>query len=208
MSFKDQKSVCCGWLAWIRRSYNKNISKWISRYTFFSLLGKNDSNRLIKNIKPYNQNIKSIKLNILESSHPNFEKTLLSWAPTHLYFFATPYIQNNEEEFDIILYKKFVDFYITGFLDIVKILIPAGLKKVFYPSSIFVKNAPVNLKEYSLAKELCENMCNMIQVSSGLKVYQPRLPKLATDQTSNLFSESVNDPFPVLYKELIRMNKN
>ena len=85
-------------------------------------------------------------------------------------------------------------------MDIIKILAPLGLRKVFYPSSIFVNKIPTNLREYSLAKHLGENMCDLIQNCTKLEIYKPRLPKLSTDQTSSIFIGDAQDPFSILYK--------
>jgi hypothetical protein len=67
--------------------------------------------------------------------------------------------------------------------------------KIFYPSSVFVEEMPSNMGEYAAAKAAGETLCRFLQATNtALKIYNPRLPKLATDQTSSLVISNASDP--------------
>ena len=62
---------------------------------------------------------------------------------------------------------------------------------------------PNNMLEYSLAKYSAEKMCDHIMKNNKLiKIYEPKLPRLATDQTVSFLPVKNNDPFKHMLTEL------
>jgi hypothetical protein len=125
---------------------------------------------------------------------------------THLYYFATPYIAAaNKGKFSPQLFRRFCDYYVVGFLNIFKGLQDAGccLQKIFYPSSVFIDELPVNMGEYATAKMAGEVLCSFLEkTNNGIKIIKSRLPKLATDQTSSLLPDQNLDQVPILLEQL------
>lgn len=120
--------------------------------------------------------------------------------PLHLYYFATPFIFGGVKgRFSVERFRTFCEHYVAGFERTVRAVLPSGLAKVLYPSSVAVDAPPADLAEYAAAKAAGEILCEVLQRSGpGLVVHRPRLPRLATDQTASLLPLGDPDPAPVL----------
>lgn len=110
------------------------------------------------------------------------------WNPTHLYYFATPFIaQGTKGVFSPSLFRKFCDYYVVGLQRIFDQLSASGLHGVFYPSSVFVEELPPNMGEFAAAKMAGEALCAFLEKNrQGVVFYRPRLPKMATDQVASI----------------------
>jgi len=113
-----------------------------------------------------------------------------NWHPTHLYYFATPYISLNETtNFVEDLFRLYCSFYVEGFWKIfsqILTICEPGLR-VFYPSTIAIDEILPKAAEYSAAKAAGETLCAHLQkIHPEVKIYTPRLPRLLTDQTATL----------------------
>jgi hypothetical protein len=128
--------------------------------------------------------------------------------PTHIYFFASPYIQANRSNcWDAELFNKFCRFYLQAFSEIVSLYAEVEQEGnglcFFYPSSIYIEKPEKGFSEYAVAKAAGEALC--IQLASRYKTSQfiaPRLPRMATDQTSSIISIKSESTFDVMYKAL------
>jgi hypothetical protein len=57
--------------------------------------------------------------------------------------------------------------------------------------------------EYAAAKNAGEMLCSFLQKANRrLKVYYPRLPRMATDQTVSLFSVDNQNPVPIILEHV------
>jgi hypothetical protein len=123
-----------------------------------------------------------------------------------LYYFATPFIFGAAKgRFSAKRFTTFSEYYVTGFLRTVQSLAvsPAGLQKIFYPSSAAIEELPLDMGEYAAAKMAGEILCAFLQKTNpGLCIHQPRLPRVATDQTVSLLPVSNQDPVAVLLSHL------
>jgi hypothetical protein len=73
----------------------------------------------------------------------------------------------------------------------------------FYPSTVFVDELPVNLVEYAVAKMAGEAVYRALQKKyPEMRICSPRLPKMATDQTTGLLPVRNPDPAPIMLKAL------
>ena len=146
----------------------------------------------------------SFHLNVLEENINFLSILKTKWAPTHMYYFATPFIASGKSRvFSISLFQKFCDFYVVGFQRIVEQLSQLGLKGVIYPSSVFVDNIPYNMGEYATAKMAGEELCPFLKkTKKGIIFHKPRLPKLSTDQTSSIAPTVNDDPVFIMLKHL------
>jgi acyl dehydratase len=132
-----------------------------------------------------------------------------AWRPSHLYFFATPPISGAQRGiFSPKLLARFAAIYLDGFVHTVELIRAAGgpPPRVLWPSSVFVDELPADMGEYAVAKAAGETLCRFLERSwKGLEIDRPRLPRLATDQTTALYGTPAPDPAAVLLPVLRRM---
>lgn len=127
---------------------------------------------------------------------------------SHVYFFASPLISKNPGSWNDVLFRQFVQIYVTAFATLLEHTLAArGTTDppvhFLYPSSIFVTRPEAGFVEYAVAKAAGEALCDQMQNRRGARFFKPRLVRLRTDQTSSLADGSALDPFPVLL-DLVR----
>ena len=144
------------------------------------------------------------KYDVLSPDENSLKKVLNNWSPTHLYYFATPFIFSGiKGVFSDEIHKKFYKYYVSGFNSIMEILISNGLKRVFYPSTVAIDEKPPDMEEYVSAKLSGETLChNFEKKYDSIKIYKPRLPRMETDQTVSIFSVINSDPIPIQLEHL------
>jgi hypothetical protein len=177
------------------------------RLTYFR--GSQDARRVAEEIVAGGGHAQALPFDVV-NPRPDLANDLRGWIPTQLYYFATPYIAPSARGvFSSRLFRSFCDYYVLGLHTTVQSLraLGPGLQGIFYPSSTFVQELSPNMSEYVAAKAAGETLCDVIQKSiPGLKIYRPRLPKTATDQTASLFPTPKQDPVAALLEHLLRMN--
>lgn len=162
--------------------------------------GKEDAGRILDDIVANGGVADAFHFDVLK---PDTDLSVRDWSPTHLYYFATPHIVPGiKGAFSMELFDRFCGYYVDGFINTVNLFRPAGLRKVFYPSTVMIDELPANLGEYAAAKAAGETLCSFLEKTSALKVHRPRLPKLATDQTASIMPLARQDPVPILLREL------
>ena len=126
----------------------------------------------------------------------------LACEPSHLYYFATPLIARQKEGLFVpSLFDEFIQVYVKGFYDCCCALGERTGRPLiaFYPSSVFVEDAPAGLAEYSMAKMAGENLCNSMNRAVGrARVIVGRLPRLRTDQTATISPVESSDPLEAM----------
>ena len=110
------------------------------------------------------------------------------WAPTHLYYFATPPIfQGVGDRFSDDLLDQFRAVYTTGFSACVQRWATTSLRGVLYPSSVAATTPVAALAEYAAAKVEGEHEVDELRRRfPHLHLHVERFPRLATDQTTSL----------------------
>lgn len=160
-----------------------------------------EATSVVNEISKHGGNCKMLHLDI--NNLNAIDKNLLNEFNSCFYF-PTPFIRtNNKEDVDLNLFNSFNGYYVKGFKNLLKCFNGLILKRVFYPSTIFIEEKPLNLREYTMSKFYGELVCkNLNQSQSAFKIYYPRLPKMSTDQTAVIFGDNGNDPLPILLKEI------
>lgn len=122
------------------------------------------------------------------------------WLPTHLYYFATPFIFSGQRSgFSAELLARLSAYYLTGFAQLVGPLAASSLSAAFYPSTVALDELPTDMAEYCAAKAAGETLCQLLaRRHRGLRIDYPRLPRVATDQTASLLPVGNQDPLPVM----------
>ncbi len=136
------------------------------------------------------------------------EPTLLSSPDgpfTQLYYFATPRIRPNQHrQFDVALFQELFDIYGTGLLRTLNAVRPllADRPVLCVPSSQFIDERHPKFREYTAAKRAAEGLAAEIEGFED-RVFQPRLPRLKTDQAAALQEVQADDPLPHIL-EMVR----
>ena len=74
------------------------------------------------------------------------------------------------------------------------------MKYIFYPSSVFLDELPLDMIEYCAAKSAGEFICNSLQKKyTSISIDKPRLPRMLTDQTSSILPIHSESPLEVMH---------
>ena len=131
------------------------------------------------------------------------------WAPTDIYYFASPHIDIRPgEPWNAGLFARFCDVYVAGLArSLAAIDMWFGIAqplKLFYPSSVFLDVPVRGAAEYAAAKAAGEQLCHNLTVTRrGLTAEWPRLPRMLTDQTTGLKASQTQAPLDVMLGILV-----
>ena len=168
--------------------------------------GFDEAHDIVEQIKQGGGDATCLAFNVLDPNSLSKKDFESYWAPTHLYYFATPMIfQGKKNSFSSELFQKFCDYYVSGFFNTFQIFhgLGDGLQGIFYPSTVFIDDLPTNMAEYIAAKSAGESLCTLLRKKyASMNIYSPRLPKTATDQTASLIPVDIKDPAPLMLKNL------
>jgi hypothetical protein len=131
--------------------------------------------------------------------------------PTHLYYFATPHITIDKTiPFSPERFAEYCRYYVTSFAETVLALAQGdSTLHVFYPSTVFLDQAPANVAEYCAAKAAGEELCRQLaRRFSAWRFYAARLPRLFTDQNNGLVRQKMEASEVVLLAHLRQMKQN
>ncbi|MCX7097121.1 MAG: SDR family NAD(P)-dependent oxidoreductase [Methylococcales bacterium] len=132
--------------------------------------------------------------------------------PTHIYYFASPHIDaNRSANWNIALFERFSAFYLTGLSQLVALCMQrvssANAVTFFYPSSVFIDTPERGFAEYAVAKAAGEALCIQLKARyTNARFVLPRLPRMATDQTTSVISIQSESALDVMLTELRHMN--
>jgi hypothetical protein len=162
--------------------------------------GKADAFRIKKEIAENGGNADVLHFDVTNPDIKLGELEKMNCIPTHLYYFATPFIaQGTKNSFSTELFSSYCRYYVAGFMNTITSLKDLHLSHIFYPSTVFADEQPALYVEYVAAKMAGESMCNYVMKNrKGTSVYAPRLPRMATDQTVTLMKVNHSDPIPTM----------
>jgi hypothetical protein len=163
-------------------------------------MGKNDAQKVVDEIIGGGGQASACELDVLQ---PRNDWAGLT-APTHLYYFASPFISGSEDaSFSSTQFNTFCSYYVNGFAGMVETLQKLGLRNVFYPSTVFIDEMPAKFLEYAIAKNAGEVLCQAFEKKyPEIHFYYPRLPKMATDQTVSFHPAQNADPASIILAAL------
>lgn len=166
--------------------------------------GHEDAKRVVDDIISAGGIVDNFHFDVLTQSIDLKSEINNSWKPTHLYYFATPFIfPGVNGEFSPKLFNHFCNYYVAGLANVVTQLSVLGLNYIFYPSSVFLDRAASNLGEYSAAKSASETYCSFVEKTHRETIiHRPRLPRMSTDQSASIMPIVNQDPVPIMIKEI------
>ncbi len=168
--------------------------------------GAQDANNIVADITASGGMAAAFQFDISESVLPAVLVSEREWIPTHALYFATPPILSGRKGvFSQQLFNRFGDYFISAFNRIFVQLNAIGTRRFLLPSSSYIDEMPPAMAEYIAAKVAAEDAARILEKSNkGVAIAQPRLPRLATDQTATIAGSEDGDPVPVLLDELRR----
>lgn len=155
--------------------------------------GKVEAEAVAAEIQAEGGEAQTLAYDALKQANPQL--AALSWAPSHLYYFATPVIARAKAGvFSSELFAEFTRYYVDGFYELCMAAMAmredGDALKAFYPSTVFVESRAPGMTEHAMVKAAGEALCADMNVGlAGFHAIAPRLPKLPTDQTAGVLPE-------------------
>ncbi|MCX6847347.1 MAG: SDR family NAD(P)-dependent oxidoreductase [Verrucomicrobia bacterium] len=157
-------------------------------------IGADDARKICDELQSAGREAHAVRLDVTQTELP-----MLPWQPTHLLYFATPQIPTDRaENFSMTHFTRLCDYYVEGFHRLVTSL--PSLNAILYPSTIYLDEHKPQLAAYCAAKAAGEVLCR--HLAGSRRIHMPRLPRLATDQTTGITSNSAPAALPVILREL------
>lgn len=156
--------------------------------------GAADASAVVDEITSQGGQAKAVAFDLTSFTEASWS-VLDDFAPTDLYYFATPFIFSGQKDiFSIPKLQQFLDFYLLGFQMLLDRYTQRGTKRFFYPSSVALDEMPAAMGEYCVAKAAAEAYCEwVVRNRPGITIAHPRLPRLATDQTASIAAVANGD---------------
>ncbi len=134
---------------------------------------------------------------------------LAAFKATHLYYMASPFIGRGQHgQFNPSVFANFCKYYVDGFAATIASARHQGLVAIYYPSSVFLDELPVDMSEYIAAKSAGEVVCaSLAKAHPALCFAFPRLPRMATDQTASLLPSTNQAVLPLVMAQLEQFAK-
>ncbi|NWF74647.1 MAG: SDR family NAD(P)-dependent oxidoreductase [Nitrospirae bacterium] len=172
------------------------------KITYFQ--GKEDAQRIVDEIASAGGRADCFHLDVLGLDRDPPDLSIGGWSPTHLYYFATPFIfLGTKGKFSTELFNKFCGYYVTGLMRTIDRFAGGGSLNIFFPSSTAVDEVPLDMGEYVAGKMAGEMLCEFLQKTlPKATIISPRIPRVATDQTVSFMPIKNLDPVPVIIQEL------
>lgn len=202
--FADQRALVIGGSRGLGEVATKLLSAGGADVKITYYQGMEDTRRIVDDIVSNGGIADSFHFDVLNPKIDPLNISINDWVPTHLYYFATPFIFSGVKGiFSPHLFNKFCDYYVVGLINTVNQVSNLGIRHIFYPSSIAIEELPTNMGEYAAAKIASEQLCTFLEKTDlKIKIYKPRLPRVATDQTVSIMPVTIQDPAPIMLKEL------
>lgn len=165
--------------------------------------GQADAARVCAEARSEGLTLTALQLDITTGAASAQMARLAAGAFTHVYYFASPHIASNASgRFNFALFERFSNVYVNAFAALCETMAirhaDAAPLRILYPSSVFLDGGKRGFAEYCAAKAAGEWMCEELSRQQHVAVACPRLPRMRTDQTSELPEKDIPDPFNVI----------
>lgn len=207
--FAGQRALIIGGSRGVGEVATKILAAGGSDVRFSYYLGKEDAFNLVEEICKGGGRAACLQLDVQQDQGKCIEELTGGWKPTHMYYFATPYIAAGKKDtFSTQLLSRFIEYFVNGFAKIFYLCNLDSLKGVFYPSTVFVAECPADMNEYVAAKMAGEALCEYLtQQYPQIKILKPRLSKLSTDQTNSVLRDGGGgEPIEIILPHLRKMS--
>ena len=173
--------------------------------------GKDEAQRIVSDICAGGGRCEAICYDVASGGDEQL-RCLSSEDITHIYYFASPLIENGSALFwDKLLFDKYCGFYLGGLATLLEHFVKqseyrkTGIR-VFAPSTIFIEESPGGFSEYIAAKAAMEVLVKKFeQKYRSWHMFTPRLPRLLTDQTASVVRDDPLVAAEVVLASLVEM---
>ena len=206
--FEGQRALVIGGSRGLGEAATKILCAGGAKVWFTYCNGQPESERLFVEITADGGSVRYSQFDVINTKH-SMAKLTSDKKITHLYYCATPFIRSNRDEgFSADLFNYYCKFYVSGFISAVEHIKGPNVRGIFFPSTKFLDDIPLNMNEYIAAKAAGESICRIVQENNdGLYVHHPRLPVVETDQTANIYKRKVGNTTDILVDEIRLLNK-
>jgi acyl dehydratase len=121
--------------------------------------------------------------------------------PRSIYYFATPHIfARRRGFFSLDLLQRFLQYYVFGFFQLIEAASRVQTRlRIFFPSTVAIDEHLSEIAEYSMAKQMAENLSAFYnRFSTEVEIITERLPRVKTDQTATLMDVPAEDAAAVM----------
>jgi hypothetical protein len=199
-SFSGQRALIIGGSRGLGEVFAKVLALCGAEVLLTYHQGEQDSKAIVADIRANNGKADCLQFDV-ESN--NFSR-LVAFAPTVLYYMATPFIGKGQRgRFNSSTFARYGNFYVNGFAAVFAGVRHEGLGAVYFPSSVFLDEMPVDMSEYIAAKSAGETLCaTLAKTYPAIRFSCPRLPRIATDQSASLVPTSNKLVLPLVLAQL------
>lgn len=197
--FKGQKALIIGGSRGIGLQCLKMLALGGAETLFSYYKNQDDAVKIKDELKLNDYNTSFFQLDIQNLSKESL-KIIEQFAPTHLYYFATPHIINNNKNLSMEIFQNFSNYYIFALDKLINSV--NTLEGVFYPSSTAITDLPSGMIEYAFAKSAAELYAEFLRQKRKIKIFNPRFPRIETSQTLSLLEVKALKPEDILKTEL------
>jgi acyl dehydratase len=166
--------------------------------------GAEDAQRVCDDIRSSGRRCAARSLDV-HSVTAEDAKWLAGSAFSHVYYFATPFVESNTGPWKAALFESYSEIYLNAFASVVEHVLKGVSRdqtvRVLYPSSVFVGKPETGFAEYAVAKAAGEALCDQL-ASKRVQFFKPRLPRMRTDQTTSIVDIGAADPLPTMLETL------
>lgn len=182
-AFDVQKALVIGGSRGIGEVISKLLSAGGASVMLTYHKGHQDAKHVCEQIKEGGGQATYINYDVLKRQLHAFP-----FEPTHVYFCATPPIRpSGRDIFSKALFETYLSFYVHGYQSTIEQFSSPLLRGVFNVSTNMLDKYSSVFSEYIAAKAASESVGHFLAATNKrMKVYQPRLGRMKTDQTASL----------------------
>jgi acyl dehydratase len=160
--------------------------------------GAAEANRIVRDAAALSGRLAAIPLDVIG---PVDLRWPFEVAPTHVYYLATPRIPT-VAKFARIELDHLLRYYVDGLLAVTGAACALGSPIVVWVPSTSFLNDCGGSAAYCMAKAAMEELCRRLPKMMPVRVRVPRLPRIATDQTTGLVQLPAASALEVALAEL------
>jgi len=192
--FASQRALVVGGSRGLGEAFAKAIAAGGGDVCVTYQRGRDDAESVCADIQATGSHARAVQLDVRA-----FDNVALEYAPTHVYYFATPFIKiDKTRTFDTEMFELYCQYYVTAFHRLVEwVARRAPHATVWAPSTEFLDGAEPGTAAYCSAKAAMEELGRHLSKRLPIRVLTPRLPRTATDQTVGLIPTKTADPVDI-----------
>jgi NAD(P)-dependent dehydrogenase (short-subunit alcohol dehydrogenase family) len=172
-------------------------------------VGELDAASVCRDISAAGGRAQAVAFDVLDDRNDAAPVLPAGWAPSHLFYFATPRIALAEAAgFSPARFRRYTAFYVEGFVRLIegRLANGGGELTAFYPSTTALDEILPKALEYASAKAAGEAACRHLAARHPrLRVQVSRLPRTRTDTTATVVPVEDQEATAVMRDELRRL---